>query len=155
MLFIVFDIESVFLIPYAVYFDSLKLFGLVEMVLFIVTVFVAFAYVWRRGGLEWDRGAGHGCRGEAAGRGPADHGRGPGRLHAQGVVLAGHLRPGLLRHRDDDLRRPQVRPGPLRHGGLPRQPPPGRPDDRRRPRQPEDGAGPPPDLRPDGRPQVG
>ena len=54
MLFIVFDIESVFLIPYAVAFDQLKLFGLVEMVLFIATVFVAYAYVWRRGGLEWD-----------------------------------------------------------------------------------------------------
>jgi NADH-quinone oxidoreductase subunit A len=54
MLFIVFDIESVFLIPYAVAFDQLRLFGLVEMVLFIVTVFVAYAYVWRRGGLEWD-----------------------------------------------------------------------------------------------------
>jgi NADH-quinone oxidoreductase subunit A len=54
MLFIVFDIESVFLIPYAVAFDQLKLFGLVEMVLFIVTVFVAYAYVWRRGGLEWE-----------------------------------------------------------------------------------------------------
>ena len=54
MLFIVFDIESVFLIPYAVAFDQLKIFGLVEMVLFIVTVFVAYAYVWRRGGLEWD-----------------------------------------------------------------------------------------------------
>jgi NADH-quinone oxidoreductase subunit A len=44
----------VFLIPYAVAFDQLALFGLVEMVLFIVTVFVAYAYVWRRGGLEWD-----------------------------------------------------------------------------------------------------
>ena len=54
MMFIVFDIEIVFLYPWAVYFDSLKLYGLVEMVLFIVTVFVAFAYVWRRGGLEWD-----------------------------------------------------------------------------------------------------
>jgi NADH-quinone oxidoreductase subunit A len=54
MLFIVFDIESVFLIPFAVTFDRLGLFALVEMVLFIVTVFVAYAYVWRRGGLEWD-----------------------------------------------------------------------------------------------------
>ena len=34
--------------------DQLKLFGLVEMVLFILTVFVAYAYVWRRGGLEWE-----------------------------------------------------------------------------------------------------
>ncbi len=54
MLFIVFDIEIIFLYPYAVAFDQLALFGLVEMVLFIVAVFVAFAYVWRRGGLEWD-----------------------------------------------------------------------------------------------------
>ena len=54
MLFIVFDIEIIFLYPWAVRFDALKLFGLVEMVIFIATVFVAFAYVWRRGGLEWD-----------------------------------------------------------------------------------------------------
>jgi NADH-quinone oxidoreductase subunit A len=54
MLFIVFDIEIIFLFPWAVYFDSMKAFGLVEMLLFIVTVFVAYAYVWRRGGLEWD-----------------------------------------------------------------------------------------------------
>ena len=52
-------------------------------------------------------------------------------------------------------RRPQVRPGPLRHGGLPGQPAPGRPDDRRRPGQPEDGPGAAPDLRPDARAQVG
>ncbi|MGL5811358.1 MAG: NADH-quinone oxidoreductase subunit A [Nocardioides sp.] len=54
MLFIVFDIEIVFLYPWAVHFGELKLFGLIEMVLFIATVFVAYAYVWRRGGLEWD-----------------------------------------------------------------------------------------------------
>jgi NADH-quinone oxidoreductase subunit A len=54
MLFIVFDIEIVFLYPWAVMFDSLGIFGLVEMVLFIVTLLVVYAYVWRRGGLEWD-----------------------------------------------------------------------------------------------------
>jgi NADH-quinone oxidoreductase subunit A len=54
MLFIVFDIEIVFLYPWAVYFDALGFFGLVEMVIFLATVFVAYAYVWRRGGLEWD-----------------------------------------------------------------------------------------------------
>ena len=54
MLFIVFDIEIVFLYPWAVHFDALKGFGLIEMVLFIATVFVAYAYVWRRGGLDWD-----------------------------------------------------------------------------------------------------
>jgi len=54
MLFIIFDIESVFLLPYAVDFDGLGYFALVEMVLFVGTVFVAYSYVWRRGGLEWD-----------------------------------------------------------------------------------------------------
>jgi len=54
MLFIVFDIEIIFLYPWAVRFDSLGLFGLVEIVVFVATVFVAYAYVWRRGGLEWD-----------------------------------------------------------------------------------------------------
>jgi NADH-quinone oxidoreductase subunit A len=54
MLFIVFDIEIVFLYPWAVAFDKLGIFGLVEMVLFIMTVLVAYVYVWRRGGLEWD-----------------------------------------------------------------------------------------------------
>jgi len=54
MLFIVFDIEIVFLYPWAVSFESLGLFALVEMVLFMSTVFVAYAYIWRRGGLNWD-----------------------------------------------------------------------------------------------------
>jgi NADH-quinone oxidoreductase subunit A len=54
MLFIVFDIEIIFLYPWAVAFDQMALFGLIEMVIFIVTVFVAYTYVWRRGGLEWD-----------------------------------------------------------------------------------------------------
>ncbi len=54
MLFIVFDIEIVFLYPWAVSFDSLGLFALVEMLLFVLTVSVAYAYVWRRDGLNWD-----------------------------------------------------------------------------------------------------
>ena len=54
MLFIVFDIEIVFLYPFAVAFDQLRLFGLIEMAVFIVTVLAVYAYVWRRGGLEWD-----------------------------------------------------------------------------------------------------
>jgi NADH-quinone oxidoreductase subunit A len=54
MLFIVFDIETIFLYPWAVSFKQLGMFALVEMVLFMATVFVAYAYVWRRGGLEWD-----------------------------------------------------------------------------------------------------
>ncbi|WP_176357982.1 NADH-quinone oxidoreductase subunit A [Mycobacterium persicum] len=54
MLFIVFDIEIVFLYPWAVSFDALSTFALVEMLIFMLTVFVAYAYVWRRGGLTWD-----------------------------------------------------------------------------------------------------
>ena len=54
MLFIVFDIEIIFLYPFAVAFDALGWFGLIEMGLFILTLVAAFAYVWRRGGLEWD-----------------------------------------------------------------------------------------------------
>ena len=54
MLFIIFDVEIIFLYPFAVAFDQLAWFGFVEMLLFIGTVFLAYAYVWRRGGLEWD-----------------------------------------------------------------------------------------------------
>jgi NADH-quinone oxidoreductase subunit A len=54
MLFIVFDIEIIFLYPWAVMYDRLGVFGLIEMVTFVATVLVAYTYVWRRGGLEWD-----------------------------------------------------------------------------------------------------
>lgn len=54
MLFIIFDIEIVFLYPWAVHFDALGLFGLAAMALFIVNVSIAYAYEWRRGGLSWD-----------------------------------------------------------------------------------------------------
>ncbi|NLU84674.1 NADH-quinone oxidoreductase subunit A [Rhodococcus sp. HNM0569] len=53
MLFIVFDIEIVFLYPWAVHFDALGYFGLAAMALFVVNVSVAYAYEWRRGGLAW------------------------------------------------------------------------------------------------------
>jgi NADH-quinone oxidoreductase subunit A len=54
MLFIVFDVEIIFLYPFAVAFYALGWFGLIEMFIFMATVFIAYAYVWRRGGLEWD-----------------------------------------------------------------------------------------------------
>jgi NADH-quinone oxidoreductase subunit A len=54
MLFIIFDIEIIFLYPWAVSFSSLGKPGFVEMILFIATVLIAYAYVWRRGGLDWD-----------------------------------------------------------------------------------------------------
>jgi NADH-quinone oxidoreductase subunit A len=52
MMFIIFDIEIVFLYPIAVAFDQMALFGLIEMVLFIITV--PFVFEWKRGGFEWD-----------------------------------------------------------------------------------------------------
>ncbi len=53
MLFIIFDIETVFLYPWAVAYEDLRIFGLVEMVTFIAILLAAYAYVWKRGGLEW------------------------------------------------------------------------------------------------------
>jgi NADH:ubiquinone oxidoreductase subunit 3 (subunit A) len=53
MLFIIFDIETIFLFPWAVGFRRLGLFGLVEMAIFIALVFVAYAYIWRKGGFDW------------------------------------------------------------------------------------------------------
>ena len=54
MLFIVFDIEIVFLYPWAQSAVALGVLGLVEIILFIVTVAVVYTYAWRRGGLDWD-----------------------------------------------------------------------------------------------------
>jgi len=55
MLFIIFDIEVIFLFPWAVGFRALGVFGIVEMAVFIGLVFVAYVYVWKQGGLEWGR----------------------------------------------------------------------------------------------------
>jgi len=55
MLFIIFDIETIFLFPWAVGFRRLGLFGLGEMAVFIGLVFVAYVYIWRKGGLDWER----------------------------------------------------------------------------------------------------
>ena len=54
MMFIIFDIEIVFLYPWAVRFDALGLFGFYAMALFLVLITVAYVYEWRRGGLDWD-----------------------------------------------------------------------------------------------------
>jgi NADH-quinone oxidoreductase subunit A len=53
MLFIIFDIETIFLFPWAVSFRRLGLFGLAEMAVFIALVFVAYGYIWRKGGFDW------------------------------------------------------------------------------------------------------
>ncbi len=54
MLFILFDVELVFFYPFAVAADALGLFGIVEVGLFIAALGFAYAYVWRRGGLDWN-----------------------------------------------------------------------------------------------------
>ncbi|MBN2547711.1 MAG: NADH-quinone oxidoreductase subunit A [Anaerolineales bacterium] len=54
VLFILFDIEVVFLLPWAVVFRQLGLFGLVEMLIFIVILLVGYVYAWKKGALEWE-----------------------------------------------------------------------------------------------------
>ncbi|HEB13219.1 MAG TPA: NADH-quinone oxidoreductase subunit A [Actinobacteria bacterium] len=54
MLFLIFDIETVFLFPWAVIFKKLGLFGLIEMVIFILILLVGLAYPWKKGVLRWD-----------------------------------------------------------------------------------------------------
>jgi len=53
ILFIVFDVEVVFLYPWAVTFRPLGLFGFVEMAIFVLVLAVGFVYVWRKGALDW------------------------------------------------------------------------------------------------------
>lgn len=54
MLFLVFDLEVVFLYPWAVVFRKLGVFGFVEMMIFIVILLIGFIYVWKKGALEWE-----------------------------------------------------------------------------------------------------
>jgi NADH-quinone oxidoreductase subunit A len=53
MLFILFDIEVIFLYPVAIQLEAFGTFALLETIVFIVLLFIAFIYVWRRGALEW------------------------------------------------------------------------------------------------------
>jgi NADH-quinone oxidoreductase subunit A len=55
MLFIIFDVEIVFLYPWAVIFRELRLFGLIEMAIFVGLALVAYFYILRRGGLDWEQ----------------------------------------------------------------------------------------------------
>jgi len=54
MLFVIFDIEVIFLYPWAVVFTKIELIGLVEVLVFIGLFLVAYVYAWRKGALEWD-----------------------------------------------------------------------------------------------------
>ena len=53
MLFVIFDVETVFMFPWAVIMDELALFGLIEMLVFLFILVVGYVYVWRKGALEW------------------------------------------------------------------------------------------------------
>jgi NADH-quinone oxidoreductase subunit A len=55
MLFLLFDIEAVFLFPWAVIYRELKMFGFVEMLVFIGAIFAGYVYIWKKGALEWER----------------------------------------------------------------------------------------------------
>jgi len=54
MLFVIFDIELIFLYPWAVVFSKIGFIGLIEMLIFIALFLVAYIYAWRKGALEWD-----------------------------------------------------------------------------------------------------
>ena len=53
MLFVIFDVETVFMFPWAVMLDRLAIFGLIEMFLFIAILVVGYVYAWKKGALEW------------------------------------------------------------------------------------------------------
>ena len=53
MLFVIFDVETVFMFPWAVSLDRLAVFGLVEMLVFLLILVVGYFYAWKRGALEW------------------------------------------------------------------------------------------------------
>jgi NADH-quinone oxidoreductase subunit A len=54
MLFLIFDLEVVFLYPWAIYFRQLGVFGLVQMAIFLGILTIGYVYVWKKGALEWD-----------------------------------------------------------------------------------------------------
>lgn len=54
MLFLIFDIEAVFLYPWAVAYDHIGLYGFVEMLIFIAILLVGYVYAWKKGALEWE-----------------------------------------------------------------------------------------------------
>ena len=53
MLFVIFDVETVFMFPWAVVLERLGIFGLIEMVVFLLILVVGFIYAWKKGALEW------------------------------------------------------------------------------------------------------
>ena len=54
MLFLIFDLEVVFLYPWAIYFRQLGIFGLVQMGIFLIILAIGYVYIWKKGALEWN-----------------------------------------------------------------------------------------------------
>lgn len=54
ILFILFDVETIYLYPWAVLFRELRLFGVIEMGVFVLILLIGYVYIWKRGALEWD-----------------------------------------------------------------------------------------------------
>jgi NADH-quinone oxidoreductase subunit A len=55
IVFILFDIEAVFLYPWAVVYRELKIFGFIEMLIFVILILSGFLYIWKKGALDWSR----------------------------------------------------------------------------------------------------
>ncbi|MGH9713316.1 MAG: NADH-quinone oxidoreductase subunit A [Candidatus Acidiferrales bacterium] len=55
LIFILFDIEAIFLYPWALVYHELKLFGFVEMLLYIMILFAGYIFLWKKGALDWNR----------------------------------------------------------------------------------------------------
>ncbi len=55
LIFILFDIEAIFLYPWALVYKDLKVFGFAEMLLYIIILLVGYIYLWKKGALDWDR----------------------------------------------------------------------------------------------------
>ena len=53
ILFVVFDVETIFLFPWAVQFKALHVFGLIEMMIFLAILIVGYIWIWKKGALEW------------------------------------------------------------------------------------------------------
>jgi len=54
MLFVIFDVEAIFLYPWAIVFDKLGLYAFIEMIIFIVILFVGYVYAWKKEAFKWD-----------------------------------------------------------------------------------------------------
>jgi NADH-quinone oxidoreductase subunit A len=59
MIFILFDIEAIFLYPWAVVFRQLKMFGFIEMLTFVILIMAGFFFIWKKGVLDWAKPEGH------------------------------------------------------------------------------------------------